>query len=101
MIQCSQCKGELGGTERVVSISGSILGDECIESYYFCDRCGVYTVENYWDIFSGGESVSIKGPIQKVEGDARVELIKQCSTPWDKKCRCKAHLSYFEGSALD
>ena len=88
-------------TGRVASISGSILGDECIESYYFCDRCGVYTVEIYFDLFSGGESVSIEGPIAKAEGDATVELIRQCSTPWDKKCRCSAHVSYFKGSALD
>jgi hypothetical protein len=27
-----------------------------------------------------------------------VELIKQCSEPWNKKCRCKAHQSYFQGS---
>jgi hypothetical protein len=24
-------------------------------------------------------------------------LIRQCSQPWNKKCRCKAHQSYFEG----
>ena len=104
MIRCSQCGEELGRkgmTGRVASMSGSIMGDECTESYYFCDRCGVYTVEIYWDMFSGGESVSINGPIPKAEGDAAVELIRQCSTPWDKKCRCSAHVSYFKGSALD
>ena len=101
MIQCSQCQGELGKTERVASISGNILGDECIESYYFCDQCGVYTDEIYWDLFSGGETVSINGPTTKADGDASVELIRQCSTPWNKKCRCSAHVSYFKGSALD
>jgi len=104
LIQCSQCKGDFKQPEmtgRVASISGSILGDECIESYYFCDRCGVYTVEIYWDMFSGGESVSINGPIPKAKGDAAVELIRQCSTPWNKKCRCSAHVSYFKESALD
>ena len=104
MIQCSQCKADFKQPEmngRVASISASILGDECIESYYFCDLCGVYTVEVYWDMFSGGESVSINGPIPKTKGDAAVELIRQCSTPWDKKCRCSAHVSYFKESALD
>ena len=104
MIRCSQCGRELGQegmTGPVASISGSILGDECIESYYFCGQCAVYTVEIYWDIFSGEESVSVNGPISKAEGDAAVELIGQCSSPWNKKCRCNAHLSYFKDSALD
>jgi hypothetical protein len=101
MIQCSQCKRELqqeGKNKPVASISGSIMGDECIESYYFCDHCGVYTVEIYWDMFLSEEKVSVQGPISKAEGDAKVELIRKCARPWDKKCRCPAHLAYFEGS---
>jgi len=35
--------------------------------------------------------------VPKPEGDAMVELIRQCSQPWNKKCRCKAHLAYFQG----
>jgi hypothetical protein len=104
MIRCSRCGAELGqqgGTGRIASISGSILGDECIESYFFCGKCGLYTLEIYWDMFSGEETVSLEGPISKAEGDSAVELIRQCSTPWDKKCRCSAHLSYFKDSALD
>ena len=104
MIRCSQCGGDLeqqGMPGRVASIAGSIMGDECIESYFFCGRCGVYTLEIYWDMFAGEESVSINGPIPKAEGDAAVELIRQCSAPWDKKCRCPAHVAYFKGSALD
>lgn len=101
MIRCSQCGkefGQQGETGRVASISGSIMGDECIESYYFCHGCGVYTVEVYFDRFSGEESASVYGPMAKEVGDAKVELIKQCAEPWDKKCRCQAHQSYFEGS---
>ena len=84
----------------ITSISGSIQGDECIESYYYCHHCEVYTVEVYWDMFSGDERVSVGGPVSKAEGDAKVELIRQCSRPWDKKCRCRAHLEYF-GESLD
>jgi hypothetical protein len=104
MIRCSQCRGDLeqgGMLGCAASICGSILGDECIESYYFCDRCGVYTVKICFDLFLGGESVSSHGPIPRAEGDTAIELIKQCSTPWDKKCRCSAHISYFKDSALD
>jgi hypothetical protein len=104
MINCSQCGGELGQQGMpgpVASISGSIMGDECIESYYFCEQCGVYTVEIYWDMFSGEESASTNGPIPKERGDAAVELIRQCPRSWDKKCRCSAHVAYFKDSTLD
>jgi hypothetical protein len=100
MVRCSQCGEDLdqeGKEGRVASISGGIMGDEYTDSYYFCDRCQVYTVEVYHDRFLGEDDVSIGGPVAKAEGDAKVELIKQCSEPWNKKCRCKAHQSYFQG----
>ena len=103
MIRCAQCGRELGGQgtqDRVASMSGSIMGDEYIESYFLCRECGVYTVEHYHDRFLGEESVSVSGPVPKAEGDAKVELIGQCSEPWNKKCRCRAHQSYF-GKSLD
>jgi hypothetical protein len=100
MIRCSQCGEDWdpnGKYECVASISGSIMGDEYIESYYFCKRCEVYTVEVYHDRFLGENNILTRGPVPKAEGDAQVELIKQCSEPWNKKCRCKAHRSYFQG----
>jgi hypothetical protein len=101
MVQCVKCGREFawkGTDELVASISGSIMGDEYIESYFFCGACGVYTVEVYQDQFSGEESASVQGPISKEDGDAKVALIRQCTTPWDKKCRCSAHVAYFDGS---
>lgn len=103
MLQCSKCKGELdqpSGESFMASISGGIMGDEYIESYYFCNPCGVYTVKILHDRFLGEDEVFTKGPVSKEDGDAKVELIRQCSQPWDKKCRCDAHRSYFAG-ALD
>jgi hypothetical protein len=100
MIRCAQCGRELGAEGRVASISGSIMGDEYIESYFLCEKCGVYTVEVYHDRFLGEESVSVHGPVAKAEGDAKVKLIGECSEPWNKKCRCRAHISYF-GDSLD
>jgi len=100
MVQCSQCGEDLDREEKgghVASISGGIMGDEYIDSYYFCGWCQVYTVKVYHDRFLGEDDVSIRGPVPKVEGDAKVELIKQCSDPWNKKCRCEAHRSYFQG----
>lgn len=100
MIKCSQCGkafGEEDRDSRVASISGSIMGDEYIETYLFCDHCGMYTVDIYHDRFLGEDTVSVRGPLSKSEGDAKVELIKSCSQPWNKKCRCKAHREYFGG----
>ncbi len=100
MLQCSKCGEDLdqeGKKGRVVSISGGIMGDEYIDSYYFCSRCQVYTVEVYHDRFLGEDDVSIRGPVPKEEGDAKVQLIGQCPEPWNKKCRCEAHRSYFQG----
>jgi len=100
MIRCSLCGKEFGQQRKegwVASISGSIMGDEYIESYYFCSQCEVYTVEIYHDRFLGEDEVSIRGPLPRSEGDAMVELIRQCSEPWNKKCRCETHRSYFQG----
>jgi hypothetical protein len=100
MIRCSRCGKDFDLQEvdkPVASISGSIMGDEYIESYYFCSQCGVYTVEVYHDRFLGDDDIFVRGPIPKQEGDAKVGLIRQCSEPWDKKCRCQAHQSYFDG----
>jgi hypothetical protein len=98
MIRCSQCEREFdrkGEDKFVASISGSIMGDEYIESYFFCNTCGLYTVEIYHDRFLGEDEISARGPVSKSEGDAKVTLIQRCPEPWDKKCRCEAHRAYF------
>jgi hypothetical protein len=100
MIRCSQCERELdrkGEDTSEASISGSVMGDEYTESYYFCNECGVYTVEVYHDRFLGEDEISVRGPVSKSEGDGNVALIQQCLEPWNKKCRCDAHRSYFGG----
>ena len=97
-MNCSKCSRAFLPEDCLASISGSILGDECIESYYYCDPCGVYTKEVFFDCFSGEESSSMHGPIEKAVGDAKIALIKCCIEPWNKKCRCAAHRSYFKGS---
>ena len=101
MVQCAKCKREFSeneGGDRVASICGGVMGDEYIESYYFCKACGVYTVEVFHDRFCGEPSVSVQGPLAKAQGDAKVELIRQCSEPGSKRCRCPAHKEYFGGS---
>lgn len=82
--------------ELIASISGSIMGDEHTDTFYYCPVCQLYMIKSCWDNFTGGdETVSVKGSLDKVEGDERVELIKKCGRPWDKKCRCDAHREYF------
>lgn len=102
-MKCSQCGREFNWETKegnMASISGSIMGDEYIETYYYCDQCGQYTVEIYHDRFMDEESILIRGPLSKSEGDEKVELIKKCQEPWNKKCRCDAHIEYF-GNSLD
>jgi hypothetical protein len=98
MILCSQCQREFEKKDYVASISGSIMGDEYIESYFLCQYCGVYTIEVCHDRFLGEEEILVRGPVSRSEGDAAIALIKKCSEPWNKKCRCEAHKAYFGGS---
>ena len=102
-VPCSRCGKPLvvqGAPGPAVSISGQIMGDEYTESWLLCDVCGVYTVEVYRDAFAGEGHASLRGPVSKAEGDARVQLIGECPEPWDKTCRCAAHRRYFD-DALD
>jgi hypothetical protein len=94
-MECIQCNRPFLAEDRVASISGSIMGDEHTDAYFLCPVCGVYTVVSWWDNFTGVEAETLSGPISKQDGDQRVERIRQCSEPWDKKCRCAAHREYF------
>jgi hypothetical protein len=103
LVKCTQCGRVLARQDvwsPIASMSGSIMGDEHIESWFYCNRCGVYTVETYHDRFLGEDEITVRGPIPKEKGDAQVKLIRKCGRPSDKRCRCKAHREYF-GSGLD
>jgi len=68
MIECGRCGKPRGeGEERspTASISGSIMGDEYTESWYYCPGCQMYTLEDYRDRFSGEDKVSVRDPIDK------------------------------------
>jgi predicted RNA-binding Zn-ribbon protein involved in translation (DUF1610 family) len=99
---CSRCAAaeSPGGFARVCSIAGSIMGDEHVDTLYSCPACGCYTIERYVDRFGGTETAALDGPVTRERGDALVALIKRCETPYDKNCRCPAHLEYF-GGGLD
>lgn len=98
MMNCIKCNREFLKEEHIASISGSIMGDEHTDSYYLCPVCRVYTKASWWDNFTGVETMNLSGPIPEQEGNERIELIKKCSRPWDKKCRCEAHREYFNNT---
>jgi len=98
-MECVKCKKTFMQDDCIASISGSIMGDEHTDTFYYCPVCQLYTIKSYRDNFTGGEeTVSVEGPLGKVEGDERVELIRRCKRPWDKKCRCDAHREYFNNT---
>ncbi len=97
-INCPKCGGPVG--MPVASMSGSVMGDEETESYYFCGSCQAYFIEHFRDSFTGGESASWSGPVPKADGEAKIALIRRCDQPWDKRCRCAAHKEFF-GEWLD
>jgi len=77
-MECIKCKRTFLKNERIVSMSGSIMGEAC------------------WDNFTGGdETIEARGPLDKAKGDERIAIIMRCDRPWDKKCRCEAHREYF------
>ena len=101
MVRCPRCGRVLedeGKGKVTASISGSVMGDEYTETYFLCETCGVYTLEIWHERFCGEDSIFVSGPIAKGDGDEKVALIRRCPEPWDKRCRCEAHLAYFGGS---
>ena len=74
------------------------MGDEHTDVYFLCPACSRYTVAEWWDNFTGVETVTVSGPLSKEQGDRRVALIRKCAEPWDKKCRCDAHRDCFNNT---
>jgi len=103
VVKCASCGVDLAADvdrTRKGFICASIMGDEHIETYFFCEACGVYTVEDYHDRFMGDDEVSTSGPVSKDKGDRKLAIIARCPDPANKRCRCEAHREYF-GSWLD
>ncbi len=100
MTACSACGREVPDPRPLAAISGSVMGDEDSDCWYLCASCGLYTVVQWHEAFCGEETSSVRGPVDRATGDARVALIRRCDRPWDKRCRCPAHREYF-GDSLD
>lgn len=99
-MDCMKCNRTFSKEDNIAAISGSIMGDEYTDVYYLCPSCRAFTVAHWRDNFTGTESMYASGPLEEEQGMERVALIRRCSEPWDKKCRCAAHRAYF-GDSLD
>jgi hypothetical protein len=96
-VQCSLCGREFEKDEPVACISGRIMGDECTDSYYWCEACNVYIIRLCRDVFVGPEAARNSEPIPREEGERRLKLIRTCKEPHDARCRCDGHREYFGG----
>jgi hypothetical protein len=99
-LKCGACGRAFALPEQVACISGTIMGDECTDCYYWCEACGVYTMRLYRDVFTGPEVSHDSSPLSREEGNRRIALIRSCPEPYDGRCRCPAHVEYF-GEWLD
>ncbi len=89
---CRGCSAELGpSTRRKAFISVFAQGDEETRSWYFCEPCRVWMIEEYTDRFMGGDSVRVQGPFPETACIDDVALAKTCPDPGDKWCECPAH----------
>lgn len=91
-VPCKQCGAELGPFERRKAfIALSVMGDEEVRSWYFCEACRCWTIEFLDDKFLGDTTVSVAGPYPEGSCEADVALALTCPQPGDKWCDCAAH----------
>lgn len=86
---CVGCGAQIA--KRRAFISLFVLGDEEIRSWYFCDTCRCWTVEEYLDRFIGETNVTVRGPFPEQACAADVALVDTCPDPGSKWCACDTH----------
>jgi hypothetical protein len=95
-MHCSQCHQDLGNLDkRVAFICGEVMGDEYIYSYWYCEKCEVFTLETYHDRFLGEAIITVSEPISRHEGEQLLKLISNCPEPANKRCHCDTHKKLF------
>jgi hypothetical protein len=94
-VNCVRCDQPLQKARAGISIF--VAGDEYVYSYFWCDACGVYSVEGYHDRFMGDSEVFALPAISREEGDRAVALIGACPVPHDKLCDCASHRALYTG----
>lgn len=89
---CTGCKADLGDFQkRRTYLCISTQGDERVMSWWLCEACGVYTMEEYVDRFVGESYANVFGPLSREESDDAVERIARCPRRNDKWCACETH----------
>lgn len=94
-MKCARCADLLPKARAGISIF--VNGDEYIYSYFWCERCEVYSVEGFHDRFMGDSEVFVLPVISREEGDRAVALIEACPDPGDKLCGCASHAALYTG----
>lgn len=100
MTKCSLCGNDLKPENLKAAISGSVMGDEYTDVFFFCVDCDVYTKISCREKFGGEDIYYPAETVTREEGDEKVKFIKQCQDPTEKRCRCPIHREWF-GSWLD
>jgi hypothetical protein len=91
-VRCGTCGADLGPiARRKAFLSIFVLGDEETRSWYFCEACRVWMIQEYLDRFLGGDSVALRGPYPEAACREEVALVRTCPEPGNKWCECPAH----------
>ncbi|MDQ7778834.1 MAG: hypothetical protein RDV41_03890, partial [Planctomycetota bacterium] len=96
-LKCTKCGAELKmgeGGDSVAGMSGKVMGDEYIESYLLCKKCGFYSKEVFRDRFCNEPEVTLSGPYTEEQVRKDMETVRQCKNPKNERCRCKAHKKF-------
>lgn len=91
-IPCQSCQRDLGPVpRRRAFIAVFAQGDEEIRSWFFCEHCRTWTVQEFYDRFHGDVDIKLRGPFPEAACLADVALAQTCKDPGDKWCDCEAH----------
>lgn len=87
-MNCIECQADLGAPRASIAVLGH--GDEHILTWFWCNRCRVYTGEDYHDSFLGDSRASVQR-VDAADGDRKVAQVATCSDRQNKFCSCAAH----------
>ncbi len=88
-VLCAGCGAPLARPAATIALL--VMGDEHIESYWFCAACDACTVRVACDHFHGEYEVWTRGPFERARGEDAVRRIAACPDPLEKYCKCPTH----------
>jgi len=97
-INCPKCKKTSKLSENKGSIALLKGGNEHIDTYFYCNDCYIYFIDEYCDNFMTDDSSSGQRVIDNEIAEKAINMIKQCHDPLNKKCNCKIHLEFFKSN---